>query len=142
MVNAKDVTMRVVTGVHEAVFRMSSGRLANRGYGMPVLRLTTTGRKSGKRRTTMLTSPVQDGDRIVIVASNGGDDRQPKWLLNLLDDPNVEVMMGGETRPMRARVATPEEKAGLWPRVVAAHRGYGQYQQRTDRDIPLVVLEP
>jgi deazaflavin-dependent oxidoreductase (nitroreductase family) len=142
MANAKDVTMRVVTGVHEAVFRMSSGRLANRGYGMPVLRLTTTGRKSGKRRTTMLTSPVQDGDRIVIVASNGGDDRQPKWFLNLRDDPNVEVMMGGETRPMRARVATPEDRAELWPRVVAAHRGYGQYQQRTDRDIPLVVLEP
>jgi len=142
MANAKDATMRVVTGLHETVFRMSSGRLANRGYGMPVLRLTTTGRKSGKRRTTMLTSPVQDGDRIVVVASNGGDDRHPTWFLNLRDDPKVEVMMGGETRTMRARVATPDEKAELWPHVVAAHRGYAQYQQRTDRDIPLVILEP
>ncbi|MFL6244075.1 MAG: nitroreductase/quinone reductase family protein, partial [Acidimicrobiia bacterium] len=69
MANAKDVMMRVVTGFHRAVFQVSNGRLANRGNGMPVLQLTTTGRKSGKRRTTMLTSPVQDGDRIMVVAS-------------------------------------------------------------------------
>ena len=142
MANAKDVLMRVVTGFHEAVFRMSDGRLANRGYGMPVLRLTTTGRKSGKRRTTMLTSPVQDGESLVIVASNGGDERQPTWFLNLRDDPRVDVLMNGESRPMRARVASPDEKAALWPRVVAAHKGYAQYQTRTDRDIPLVILEP
>jgi deazaflavin-dependent oxidoreductase (nitroreductase family) len=142
MANAKDMMMRVVTGFHQAVFQVSKGRLANRGYGMPVLQLTTTGRKSGERRTTMLTSPVQDGDRLVVVASNGGDDRQPKWLLNLRDDPKVEVTMDGKTKAMRARVASPEEKAQLWPRVIAAHRGYDQYQQRTDRDIPVVILEP
>jgi deazaflavin-dependent oxidoreductase (nitroreductase family) len=142
MTNAKDMMMRAVTGFHKAVFRASNGRFANRGYGMPVLQLTTTGRKSGKRRTTMLTSPVQDGDRLVVVASNGGDDRQPKWLLNLRDDPTVEVTMDGKTRSLRARVASREEKAALWPRVVAAHRGYEQYQTRTDRDIPLVILEP
>ena len=142
MANAKDMMMRVVTGFHKAVFRASNGRLANRGYGMPVLQRTTTGRKSGKRRTTMLTSPVQDGDRVVLVASNGGDDRHTKWYLNLRDDPNVEITMDGRTRPMRARVASADEKAGLWPRVVAAHRGYAQYQTRTNRDIPLVILEP
>ena len=142
MANAKDVMMRVVTGFHRAVFQASNGRLANRGNGMPVLQLTTTGRKSGKRRTTMLTSPVQDGGRMVVVASNGGDDRQPKWLVNLRDDPNVEVTMDGQTKAMRARVASPEEKAELWPRVIAAHRGYEQYQKRTDRDIPVVILEP
>ena len=142
MANAKDMMMRVVTGFHKAVFRASNGRLANRGYGMPVLQLTTTGRKSGKRRTTMLTSPVQDGDRMVLVASNGGDDRHTNWYLNLRDDPNVEITMDGRTRPMRARVASADEKAGLWPRVVAAHRGYAQYQTRTNRDIPLVILEP
>lgn len=142
MANAKDMMMRAVTGFHRAVFHVSNGRLANRGYGMPVLQLTTTGRKTGKRRTTMLTLPVQDGDRMVVVASNGGDDRQPKWLLNLQDDPNVEVTMDGRTRTMRARVAAPEEKAELWPGVVAAHKGYAQYQERTDRDIPLVILEP
>jgi len=142
MANAKDMMMRVVTGFHKAVFRASNGRLANRGYGMPVLQLTTTGRKSGKRRTTMLTSPVQDGDRMVLVASNGGDDRQTNWYLNLRDDPNVEITMDGRTRPMHARVASADEKAELWPRVVAAHRGYAQYQTRTNRDIPLVILEP
>jgi deazaflavin-dependent oxidoreductase (nitroreductase family) len=142
MANAKDMMMRVVTGFHKAVFGVSNGRLANRGNGMPVLQLTTTGRKSGKRRTTMLTSPVQDGDRVVLVASNGGDDRHTNWFLNLRNDPKVEVTMGGRTRPMGARVASPEEKAELWPRVVAAHRGYEQYQTRTDRDIPLVILEP
>jgi deazaflavin-dependent oxidoreductase (nitroreductase family) len=142
MANAKDMMMRVVTGFHKAVFRASNGRLANRGYGMPVLQLTTTGRKTGKRRTTMLTSPVQDGDRMVVVASNGGDDRHTSWFLNLRDDPKVEVTMDGRTRPMRARVASAEEKAALWPRVVAAHRGYAQYQTRTDRDIPLIILEP
>ena len=142
MANAKDVAARIVTGFHRAVFRVSNGRLANSGYGMPVLELTTTGRKTGKRRTTMLTSPIQDGANVVVVASYGGDDRHPTWFLNLRDDPNVEITMNGRTRPMRARAASPEEKAELWPRVVAAYKGYGQYQQRTDRDIPLVILEP
>ncbi|MGH9012675.1 MAG: nitroreductase family deazaflavin-dependent oxidoreductase [Acidimicrobiia bacterium] len=142
MVNPKDVVARLVTGFHEAVFRVSNGRIGNKGFGMPVVMLTTTGRKSGKRRTTMLTSPTQDGEGIVLVASYGGDDRHPAWFLNLRDNPEVEVTMRGQTRPMRARVASSEEKAELWPRVVAAYRGYGQYQKRTERDIPLVIVEP
>ena len=109
---------------------------------MPVVQLNTVGRKSGKKRTTMLTSPVQDGDRVVLVASYGGDDRNPSWFLNLRDNPEVELTMHGRTRPMKARVATADEKAELWPRVVAAHKGYGQYQTRTEREIPLVILEP
>jgi len=142
MVNLKDVGARLVTGLHKAVFRASNGRLANRGFGMPVVELATTGRKSGKRRTTMLTSPVQDGDRVVLVASWGGDDRHPTWFLNLRDKPEVELTTKGKTRPMRARIASTEEKAELWPRVVEAYKGYAQYQKRTDRDIPLVILEP
>jgi deazaflavin-dependent oxidoreductase (nitroreductase family) len=142
VVNPKDVVARLVTGFHEAVFRVSNGRVGNKGFGMPVVMLTTTGRKSGKRRTTMLTSPTQDGEGIVLVASYGGDDRHPAWFLNLRDNPEVEVTMRGQTRPMRARVASSEEKAELWPRVVAAYRGYGQYQKRTERDIPLVIVEP
>jgi len=142
MANAKDIGARLVTGFHEAVFRISNGRVGSRVFGMPVLALTTTGRKSGKKRTTMLTSSVQDGDAIVVVASYGGDDRNPQWFLNLRDNSDVEITMDGKTRPMRARVASPEEKAELWPRVVEAYRGYGQYQQRTDRDIPLVICEP
>jgi deazaflavin-dependent oxidoreductase (nitroreductase family) len=138
----KDVTVRSLTGIHRAVFRASKGRLANTGFRMPVVELTTVGRKSGKRRSTMLTAPVQDGDNLVLVASYGGDDRNPAWFLNLRDNPEVEVTMRGETRSMTARVASSEEKAELWPRVVAAYKGYAQYQTRTDRDIPLVIVEP
>jgi len=141
--NAKDLIARfVVNPVHRTVFSLSGGRVANKGFGMPVVELTTTGRKSGKRRTTMLTSPVQDGDTWVLVASYGGDDRNPQWFLNLRDNPDVEFKTGAEPRPMRARVATQDEKAHLWPRVIAAHQGYANYQTKTDRDIPLVILTP
>ena len=140
--NAKDQLARFLTGLHEAVFRASNGRILGRVAGMPVVLLTTTGRKSGKKRSTMLTTPVQDGERLVLVASYGGDPRHPTWFLNLRDDADVEVTMGGRTRPMRARVASAEEKAELWPRVTAAYRGYAGYQRRTERDIPLVILEP
>jgi deazaflavin-dependent oxidoreductase (nitroreductase family) len=139
--NAKDIGVRAVTAVHRAVFRITGGRLAGTGFGMPVLELTTIGRKSGKARTTMLTSPVQYGDTMILVASFGGDDRNPAWFLNLRDHPDVEVAMGGETRPMRARIASADEKSTLWPQVVAAYQGYAQYQTRTERDIPLVILE-
>lgn len=134
--------MRVTTGLHRGIFRLSNGRLANKGFGMPVLELATIGRKTGKRRTTMLTSPVQDGDTLVLVASYGGDDRHPTWFLNLREHPDVEVTVRGHTREMRARVASADEKAELWPRVVAAYKGYAQYQARTERDIPLVIVEP
>jgi deazaflavin-dependent oxidoreductase (nitroreductase family) len=134
--------IRLVTRVHAAVFRGSGGRLASRGAGMPVLMLTTTGRKSGQPCTAMLTSPVQDGDKIVLVASFGGSDRHPAWFLNLRDNPAVDVLMNGRSGSMRARVASQEEKSRLWPRVVKAYSGYEAYQQRTSRDIPLVILEP
>ena len=142
MPNLKDLGGRVVNAIHETVFIATKGRVAGKGFGMPVVRLTTTGRKTGKQRTTMLTSPVQDGDRMVIVASWGGDDRNPMWFLNLQANPDVEVTFDGATRAMRAHVATAEERAELWPRVVAAYKGYGQYQTRTEREIPLVILEP
>ncbi|HET9600709.1 MAG TPA: nitroreductase family deazaflavin-dependent oxidoreductase [Acidimicrobiales bacterium] len=140
--NGKDLMARVVTGAHEAVFRASGGRLLGSFGGMPVLVLTTVGRKSGQPRSTMLTVPVRDGERLVLVASYGGDDRHPAWFLNLRDNPDVTVTMDGRTRPMRARVASPEEKADLWPRVVAAYQGYGGYQSRTSREIPVVIVEP
>ena len=90
----------------------------------------------------MLTSPVQEGDTVVIVASYGGDNRHPTWFLNLRANPDVEVTMKGRTRKMKARVASAEERAELWPRVTEKYRGYASYQTRTDREIPLVLLEP
>jgi deazaflavin-dependent oxidoreductase (nitroreductase family) len=142
VVNIKDLMARTTTAFHETVFRVSNGRLLNRFGGMPVIVLTTTGRKSGRQRTTMLAVPVRDGDRLVIVASYGGDDRHPAWFLNLREHPEVKVTSDGRTHTMQAHVATTDEKAELWPRVVAAYKGYDDYQSRTERDIPLVVLKP
>src|SRR5258708_22565534 len=106
---AKDLYYKTWTSIHEFTFKASNGRLAPRLYGMPVVMLTTTGRKSGKPRTTMLTSPAQDGENVVVVASYGGDARHPAWFLNLRENPGVEIMMLGRRRRMRARVASSDE---------------------------------
>jgi deazaflavin-dependent oxidoreductase (nitroreductase family) len=138
-----DFQLKTMNTVHRAVLTISFGHLGRRAGGMPVLELTTTGRKSGQPRAVMLTSPVQDGDAIVVVASRGGDDQHPAWFLNLRDHPDVEVAYAGEPkRPMRARVATPQERAALWPKVTEKYKGYANYQTKTDREIPLVLLEP
>ncbi len=142
-VRPRALLFRVVTGLHRAVFRVTGGRLLGRAGGMPVVILTTTGRRSGRRRATMLTAPVIDGERLVLVASYGGHSHNPHWYQNLLVQPDVGVTMGGsKERPMRARVANREERAELWPRVVSAYPGYERYQQRTGRLIPLVLVEP
>jgi deazaflavin-dependent oxidoreductase (nitroreductase family) len=141
-VNLKDEAAKVVNLVHRNLFEATKGRLGGTIAGMPAIVLRTTGRKTGKQRSTMLTVPLQDGERLVLVASYGGDDRNPTWFLNLRDDPSVRVVKDGREREMRARVAAPEEKAELWPRVTERYSGYAGYQTRTDRDIPLVILEP
>jgi deazaflavin-dependent oxidoreductase (nitroreductase family) len=138
-----DLFFRGLNTVHRTVLKISGGRLGWYVANMPVLELTTTGRKSGRPRTVVLTSPVRDGDAIVVVASRGGDNHHPAWFLNLRDNPDVDVVLGREPkRPMRARIADPSERARLWPQVVARYKGYGDYQTRTDREIPLVLLEP
>jgi deazaflavin-dependent oxidoreductase (nitroreductase family) len=136
-----DVGARVLNIFHRAVFKVSGGRLGSTAFGMPTVELHTTGRKSGQRRSTMLTTPLHDNNRVVLVASKGGDDRHPDWYQNLVANPDVEVSLGGETRPMRARTASGDEKAELWPQIVAAYKGYAGYQRRTDRDIPVVICE-
>src|SRR3954464_12047986 len=110
-----DISAKVMNGVHRAVLRLSGGRVLNNAFGMPVVELHTTGRKSGVRRATMLTAPIAEQDRVVLVASKGGDDRHPDWYRNLIADPDVEITTDGTTRKMRARAATAEEKAELWP---------------------------
>jgi deazaflavin-dependent oxidoreductase (nitroreductase family) len=139
---AKDVGAKLFTGFHRAVYKVSGGRIGGTGLGMPVVILTTKGRKSGQARETMLTAPVIDGDTVVLVASYGGDDRNPAWYLNLRDEPEVELVLHNEKKPMKARVANADEKAELWPRVVEANKGYAGYQEKTDREIPLVLLDP
>jgi deazaflavin-dependent oxidoreductase (nitroreductase family) len=139
-----DAGAKVMNWTHRAIFTVSGGRLLSSAFGMPAVELAVTGRKSGLRRTTMLTAPVLDDDRVVLVASKGGDDRDPEWFRNLVSNPEVEikVLRTGEVRRLRARVATPAEKAELWPQIVARYKGYADYQRRTQRDIPVVVCEP
>lgn len=138
----KDEMAKAVNTLHRSLFTVTQGRIGGRVAGMPVVVLVTTGRKSGRPRETMLTSPVQEGDSLVLVASYGGDPKHPAWFLNLQANPDVEVVRGGSRQPMWARVAKAEEKERLWPQVVAAYKGYAQYQTRTSRDIPLVILSP
>ena len=105
--------------------------------------LTTTGRKSGQQRSVMLTSPVQEGDTMVVVASRGGDDHHPAWFLNLQADPHVQVATkDGVKRALSARVASADERARLWPQSTAAYKGYAGYQTKTIREIPVVLLDP
>ena len=138
-----DFQLKTMNAIHRGVLKISGGRLGWRAGRMPVVELTTIGRKTGQPRTVMLTSPVQEGSTIVIVASRGGDDHHPAWFLNLRDHPEVEVSTGREPkRTMRARVATADERAALWPRVTTAYKGYANYQTKTDREIPLVLLQP
>lgn len=132
-----------MNAVHRIFLALSGGRLGWEAQGMPVLELTTRGRKSGQTRSVMLTSPVQEGAAIVVVASRGGHDHPPAWFLNLQDHPDVEVrLQGGPKERMRGRVATPAERERLWPLVIADHRNYADYQSKTSREIALVVLEP
>ena len=136
-----DALFKAMNGVHRGVLKLTGGRVGWNGYGMPVVELTTTGRKSGQKRSVMLTSPLREGSTIVLVASRGGDPTHPAWFLNLRDNPNVEVTMQGRPKtPMRARVATADERARLWPRVIADHKNYAGYQNKTDRSIPVIRL--
>lgn len=122
------------------LFKVRKGRLAFRGA--PSLVLHTVGRRTGEpRQTPLLYLDLGDG-RVAIVASNGGDDRTPAWALNLQAAPDVEADIGRERRAFCAALATPEERAEMWPRAVAIYKGFGEYQTKTTREIPIVVLTP
>lgn len=138
-----DLALKTMNTMHRLVLKVTFGKVGWKAGGMPALELTTTGRKSGQPRAVMLTSPLQEGDTIVIVASKGGEDTHPAWFLNLRDDPAVQVAMGGgPKRPYTASIADADERARLWPIVASAYTGYAGYQEKTDREIPLVLLNP
>jgi deazaflavin-dependent oxidoreductase (nitroreductase family) len=139
---AKDLVAKGLNVVHRTLFEITNGKIGGRAGGMPAVKLETTGRKSGQRRTVMLTSPVQPEGDIALVASYGGDEKHPAWYLNLQADPNVTITMDGRTFDATARTATPEEKAELWPQITSEYKGYAGYQKRTDRDIPVVICTP
>lgn len=125
---------------HVDRYRATDGAEGHEWEGTQTLLLTTTGRKSGEPRTTPLIY-APDGDSYLIVASKGGWDAPPVWYLNLAADPEVEVQVKGDRFKARARTATAEEKSRLWERMVEEWPAYDEYQQRTEREIPVVVLE-
>jgi len=133
--------MELFWKLHRFLYRVSGGRIGGRVLGMPVLMLTTTGRKSGAPRTNVLTY-LPHGRVSVVFASNAGEPRHPAWWLNLAADPHATVQRGQEVMPVVAREAEGEERARLWDEVVRTEAGYAVYAERTTRRIPVVVLEP
>jgi F420H(2)-dependent quinone reductase len=124
---------------HRAIYRLTRGRVLGRVAGMPVLLLTTTGRRSGRPRTTPLTY-FEDGGDLVVIASNGGEDRPPSWWANLRDEPIGTVTIGSHALPVTARDADAAEHARLWPTITGTNPGYARYAARTRRPIPVVFL--
>lgn len=132
---------RAATKLHSFVYRATGGKVAGRIFGSPILLLITTGRKTGERRTSPLLY-LQDGEDLVLVASNGGAPVHPAWYLNLRANPEATVEIEQRRIRVWAEEASPEEKERLWPRLVAMYSDYETYRRRTDRDIPVVVLKP
>ena len=140
--------IKLMATVNVAVYRMTRGRVGGTwriGAGwrdpVPICLVEHRGRRTGKLRTTPLVY-LRDGDRVVVVASQAGRPRHPLWFRNMEADPEVTVQIKGDRRPMRARTASPPERAELWPRLVDLYRDYDSYQSWTDREIPVVIIEP
>jgi deazaflavin-dependent oxidoreductase (nitroreductase family) len=130
-----------MSSLHRVLYRMTGGLLGRRLVDNDILLLTTRGRRTGREHTVPLLY-LRDGDRLVVIASYGGRDRHPEWYLNLLDEPSVTVQRGGQRRAYRGRAATEKEWETWWPHVVSAYSDYAVYQSRTDRQIPVIMLDP
>ncbi len=139
--DVRRLAQRTVTGLHARVYRLTGGRVGGSMGSAEAVLLTTTGRRSGAARTTPLTV-VPDGDRFILIASNGGSPTHPDWYLNLTADPRVRIQRGATVQTMRARTAQPQERQALWDRAVAVYSGYAGYQRKTEREIPVVICEP
>lgn len=133
--------IRGLSKAHLAVHRVTKGRVLGSVAGMPVLLLTTTGRRSGKARTTPLTF-FRDGIDLVVIGSNGGADRPPDWSLNLQQTPRAVVEIGTDKLVVTARPASGQQRDRLWAVITATYAGYARYEERTTRRIPVVLLTP
>ena len=131
--------VKIMGGLHIALYRATGGRIGGRFLGADNLLLTTIGRKTGKARTTPLIYG-RDGGSLVIVASFGGQPQHPAWYKNLSENPKVTVQVRGDLRELVARTATPDERARLWPMMIGLYAGYADYQKKTSREIPIVIL--
>ncbi len=133
--------IRLASDINRCLYRATRGVIGGKLGKIDILLLTTTGRKTGRRRTAPLLY-IKDGEDFVVIGSNGGDDRHPGWWLNLKVDPRGQVQVGWAKTAVTARQATPEEKTGLWPRITGVYPGYDEYASRTTREIPVVILTP
>jgi F420H(2)-dependent quinone reductase len=127
--------------VHGVVYRATGGRVGGRIWGLSILLLTTTGRKTGKERTNPLCF-YPDGANLVVVASNGGLEWFPSWWLNLLEHPQATVRVGHSAKAVVARPASPDERTRLWAEITTIAPGYLEYEKRAPREIPLAILQP
>ena len=137
-----DLQFKLANSLHRTMLKLSGGRVGWTGAGMPVVQLTTIGRKTGERRTVMLTAPIHGDGTYVLVGSRGGTDTTPAWVHNIRANPEVEISTKGKpNQKMVARVADANERAELWPRITKDFKNYADYQTKTDREIPVVILE-
>jgi F420H(2)-dependent quinone reductase len=135
------MVQRIIGAVNRVLYRATGGKVGGTMKGAPILLLTTRGRKSGKKRVMPLLYLRDDGN-VVVVASSGGTPTSPGWFHNLKATPDVEIEIGRNRESRRARVASTEERARLWPRLVEMYPPYREYQKKTTREIPVVILEP
>jgi deazaflavin-dependent oxidoreductase (nitroreductase family) len=132
-------TIRLIGHLHTWVWKITGGKLGDAFGGAPLLLLTTQGRKSGRQRTTPVLY-LEDGDDVIVVASFGGNDANPAWYLNLLSNPQADIVIKGKRRHLIAHEVSTEEKQRIWPRLTALYPNFAIYQQRTRRDIPVLKL--
>ncbi|MDG6925133.1 MAG: nitroreductase family deazaflavin-dependent oxidoreductase [Nitrososphaerota archaeon] len=133
--------VQLMNGMVMLLYRASGGRVANHMQKAPIMLLTTIGSKSGKERTNPVLY-VTDGEDLVTVASAGGAPKNPQWFVNLMHRPEAVVTIGKEKRKVSGRVASPEERSRLWPRLTAVYSAYDEYAKKTKREIPVVILTP
>lgn len=126
---------------HRWIYKISDGRIGSSLFGNKILRLTTTGHKSGKTRTILIyTFPY--GGSYVIVGSNLGAERHPAWYLNLQADPIAEIQVGRKRLNVKARTAVGPERQQLWAEIIRQEKAFGEYKDQTGRQIPVVILDP